>query len=252
MSFRKLILVFGLCTVLLMAGGCTGAAGEEQSKESEISEERQTEEETVSTEAPEAGTEAAEAESAQQDTDSAEAANDAPLRIYGTITEVGEGMITVENQSDASSSGEMILDIDPENTVLADGQTGLPLTLEDVQEGSFEAYLSPVMTMSLPPHTVPYVVVANISENSPAPKYAVLAKDPAAEDGGYSLEATDGRTYTVPEDVEISAFRTKNIVTLEDLTEGSGCLVWTDGEEAVSRIVLLEGETQASEETPQT
>ena len=95
-----------------MAGGCTGAAGEEQSKESEISEERQTEEETVSTEAPEAGTEAAEAESAQQDTDSAEAANDAPLRIYGTITEVGEGMITVENQSDASSSGEMILDID--------------------------------------------------------------------------------------------------------------------------------------------
>ena len=161
-------------------------------------------------------------------------------------------MITVENQSDASSSGEMILDIDPENTVLADGQTGLPLTLEDVQEGSFEAYLSPVMTMSLPPHTVPYVVVANISENSPAPKYAVLAKDPAAEDGGYSLEATGGRKYTVPEDAEISAFRTKNIVTLEDLTEGSGCLVWTDGEEAVSRIVLLEGETQASEETPQT
>ena len=183
MRFRKLILVSGFCTVLLMTGGCTGAAKEEQSKETEISEEGQT-------------------------------VNDAPLRIYGTITEVGEGMITVENQSDASSSGEMILDIDPENTVLADGQTGLPLTLEDVQEGSFEAYLGPIMTMSLPPHTVPYVVVANISENSQAPQYAVLAKDPAAEDGGYSLEATDGRTYTVPEDVEISAFRTKNIVTL--------------------------------------
>lgn len=221
MRFRKLILVSGLCTVLLMTGGCTGAAKEEQSKETEISEEGQT-------------------------------VSDAPLRIYGTITEVGEETITVDNQSDASVSGEIILNIDPENTVLADGQTGLPLTLEDVREGSFEAYLGPAMTMSLPPHTAPYVVVANIPENSPAPQYAVLAKDPAAEDGGYSLEATGGRKYTVPEDAEISAFRTKNIVTLEDLTEGSACLVWTDGEDAVSRIVLLEREAQDLEESSQT
>lgn len=204
-----------------MTGGCTGAAKEEQSKETEISEEGQT-------------------------------VSDAPLRIYGTITEVGEETITVDNQSDASVSGEIILNIDPENTVLADGQTGLPLTLEDVREGSFEAYLGPAMTMSLPPHTAPYVVVANIPENSPAPQYAVLAKDPAAEDGGYSLEATGGRKYTVPEDAEISAFRTKNIVTLEDLTEGSACLVWTDGEDAVSRIVLLEREAQDLEESSQT
>ena len=44
------------------------------------------------------------------------------------------------------------------------------------------------------------------------------------EDGYYTLKATDGRTYTIPEDVEISPFRTRNIVTLADLTAGRAAL----------------------------
>ena len=73
-------------------------------------------------------------------------------RIYGVITDVSasEQTITVDNQSDVSSTGEMILTIDPSNTEIIDAQTGLPVELSEVQSGSFEAYLGDAMTMSLP------------------------------------------------------------------------------------------------------
>lgn len=241
MKLRKLIWILGLSTVLLLAGACTGTAGEGEAQEYETSEETQVQEDEASGNTQEGSAEDAAGESAEQDGSSGEVVSEAPVRIYGAISEIGEDSITVDNQSDASASGEMILNIDPENTILADAQTGFPLTLADIQEGSFEAYLGPVMTMSIPPHTTPYMVIANIPEDGSAPQYAVLTKELVSADGGYTLEATDGRTYTIPEDVEISPFRTRNIVTLEDLTEGRGCLIWLDENETAVKIVLLEG-----------
>ena len=167
------------------------------------------------------------------------------------IKEVGEDTITVDNQSENAPSGEIILTIDPENTVLADGQTGLPVTLADVTEGSFEAYLGPAMTMSLPPHSTPYVVVVNLPEDGVAPQYAVAAEELVLEDGYYTLKATDGRTYTIPEDVEIAPFRTRNIVTLQDLTAGRACLIWLDENETAVKLILLEGTPGMPGETAQ-
>ena len=242
MNLKKLICILGIGMTLTMAAACTGNAGSQQTQENEALEDTQDTE--VSEDAQQ---EDAAEESTQEDP--GEAVSEAPVRIYGTITEVGEDTLTVDNQSDASTSGEIILNIDPENTILADAQSGLPLLLSDVQAGSFEAYLGPVMTMSIPPHTTPYVVVANIPEDGTAPQYAVAAGTPVLENGVYTLEATDGRTYTIPEDVEISPFRTRNIVTLADLTEGRASLLWLDENGTVSKVVLLETETQNAEAT---
>ena len=68
-------------------------------------------------------------------------AEDTAARIYGEVEEISEEDIIVDNQSDMSSQGEMILTIDPENTVLVDGESGLPLELSDVEKGGFVAYL---------------------------------------------------------------------------------------------------------------
>ncbi len=235
MKLRKLICIFGLGTVLMLAAACGGnnAAQDQQTQENTAVQEN--------TETEDENTDSAAEDGTEQDGGTEEAVSDAPVRIYGTITEVGEDTITVDNQSEMSTSGEIILNIDPENTVLVDAQTGLPMTLADIGEGSFEAYLGPVMTMSLPPHTTPYVVIANIPEDGAAPQYAVAASDLVQEDGSYTLEATDGRTYRIPEDVEISPFRTRNIVTLEDLTAGRAALIWLDESETAEKVVLLEG-----------
>ena len=41
--------------------------------------------------------------------------------------------------------------------------------------------------------------------------------------------------------MEIVPFRTKNIVSLGDLTAGRGCLIWLDENETAVKLVLLEG-----------
>ena len=228
MKLRKLVSILGLTAALSLAAACGQNEGS-------------TEQNQESTETEENG---GALEAAPEDTEGT-------VKISGVIKEVGEDTITVDNQSENAPSGEIILTIDPENTVIADGQTGLPVTLADVAEGSFEAYLGPAMTMSLPPHSTPYVVVVNLPEDGVAPQYAVAAEELVLEDGYYTLKATDGRTYTIPEDVEIAPFRTRNIVTLQDLTAGRACLIWLDENETAVKLILLEGTPGMPGETAQ-
>ena len=239
MRFKKIMWILGLTAALTFVGGCSGntAEGDQQTQESEEGQEVM---DTVPDEGaeaePEAGADTSPDESAGQEG----TVSEAPVRIYGTIQEVGEDTITVDNQSGNSYEGEIILTIDPESTLIVDGQTGLPLTLADIEGGSFEAYLGSIMTMSLPPQTVPYVVIANVPEDSAAPLYVVAAADAVLEDGVYTLEGTDGSTWEIPEDVDIQPFRTKNIVTVGDITEGRGCLIWQDDQGSVTKVVLFE------------
>ncbi len=169
-------------------------------------------------------------------------AEDTAVRIYGEIEEVSEEDIIVDNQSDMSSQGEMILTIDPENTVLVDGESGLPLELSDVEKGSFVAYLGPAMTLSLPPQCTPEVVFTNVSEKEAAPYYAVIARKPVAKDGGLKVVAEDGESYVIPDTAEIKPFRTRNVIRAEDIQKGSRCLIWQNEQEEVVRVVLLDAE----------
>ncbi len=169
-------------------------------------------------------------------------AEDTAVRIYGEIEEISEEDIIVDNQSDMSSQGEMILTIDPENTILVDGESGLPLELSDVEKGGFVAYLGPAMTLSLPPQCTPEVVFTNVSEKEAAPYYAVIARKPVAKDGCLKVVAEDGESYVIPDTAEIKPFRTRNIVRAEDIKKGSRCLIWQNEQEEVVRVVLLDAE----------
>lgn len=169
-------------------------------------------------------------------------AEDTAVRIYGEIEEVSEEDIIVDNQSDMSSQGEMILTIDPENTVLVDGESGLPLELSDVEKGSFVAYLGPAMTLSLPPQCTPEVVFTNVSEKEAAPYYAVIARKPVAKDGGLKVVAEDGESYVIPDTAEIKPFRTRNVIRAEDIQKGSRCLIWLNEQKEAVRVVLLDAE----------
>ena len=167
---------------------------------------------------------------------------DASAAVFGVITDVGENEITVDNQSDVSSQGEMILTIDPENTVLVDGESGLPLELSDVEKGGFVAYLGPAMTLSLPPQCTPEVVFANVSDKEAAPYYAVIDRKPVAKDGCLKVVADDGESYVIPDTAEIKPFRTRNVVRAEDIQKGSRCLIWLNEQEEAVRVVLLDAE----------
>ncbi|MCD8222599.1 MAG: hypothetical protein LUD07_10560 [Clostridiales bacterium] len=163
----------------------------------------------------------------------------APVRIWGVITGIEEDSIIVDNQSDVSSLGEIVLMIDPDSTYLLDGRNGFPVSLDEVQTGSFYACLGPMMTMSLPPQTVPYAVIVNIPEDASAPLY-VIADGPVAEkDNTKVLTTNDGTEYPIEEDARVQPFLTKNIVQMDDIRKGSECLLWMNTDGMVERIVLL-------------
>ena len=240
MKLKKLAWILGLTAALFVASACKGDSMDETQNAPAAAEEG-ADQEAASEEDAAQSQDAVEEETAEEDADVEDALSGTPIRIYGTIEEVGEDSLTVDNQSEASSQGEMIFQIDPESTVLVDAQSGLPVGLADVQTGSFEAYLNGPMTMSLPPQTTPEAVIVNIPADFEAPQYAVAAKELAEEEAYYTLEATDGRTWVIPKEVQIQPFRTRNIVTVEDIKEGSRCLIWTDEQGEAAKVVLLEG-----------
>lgn len=161
-------------------------------------------------------------------------------KIRGTITSADESEIVVDNQSENASAGEMILTVDfSQNTVL-DAVTGFPVTPDEIQPGSFEAYIGAAMTMSLPPQTNPYMVIVNIPEDAQAPQYIAASEQPVTENGVMMIKATDGNNYQIPEDAEIIPFLTRNIVRLDDITEGSRCLIWQDEDGVAKKVVLFQ------------
>ncbi|MCD8130185.1 MAG: hypothetical protein LUE16_02720 [Lachnospiraceae bacterium] len=167
---------------------------------------------------------------------------DAPVRIYGVISEVWveQSIILVDNQSGNSSSGELELKINTASTLVLDATTGYPVSLEEVETGSFEAYLGQTMTLSLPPQASTYVIIVNIPEDSAAPQYAVVALVEEDAEGNVIITATDGRVYVVPETAQIVPYRTKNIVTVEDIRVGGACLIWMDEDGMASKVQLFD------------
>lgn len=235
-------LTAGVVGAMMIMSGCSGqkadttttAAESQVTTEAKSEESTENKEETSKTQESESESVA---ETAQEEAGIADMK--APVRIWGDVTEVTDRAIYVDNQSDNSSSGEIILTIDPETTRILDGATGFPVDLEDIEKGSFEAYLGPAMTMSLPPQSMPYVVIVNIPEDVKAPRYVVAAGSVEEKEGKKVLEGNDGTEYTLTEDVTVEPYLTKQIVRLEDIKEGSECLVWLDEEDMGIRLVLF-------------
>ncbi len=216
--------------------GSSNEAGSEASTENEI---KQPEQEP---ELEESGSETEiEDFTPNEDSDTEDSREEkmAPARIWGVVTETGTDSIIVDNQSDVSSPGEIVLMIDPNSTYVLDGANGFPVSLDEVQTGSFYAYLGPTMTMSLPPQSVPYAVIVNIPEDAAAPLYVIAADAVNEKENTQILTANDGAEYSLAEDARVQPFLTKNIVQMTDIQRGSECLLWMNAEGVVERIVLL-------------
>ena len=98
------------------------------------------------------------------------------------------------------------------------------------------------MTMSLPPQCTPDMVIVNIAEDEAAPQYAEAAKDPVDStdvENTIVLEATDGRTYLIDKDAQVTPYLTRNIVKLQDLTAGTSCLLWEDENGIVTKVMIF-------------
>ena len=226
----------GICAaVVLGVGGCASNASAGTTAATQESKEATKEETTVADTVVESVTGAIESME--------ESGPEAPqaIRIFGPVTRTEDGRLSIDNQSGMSTSGEIILNVADDMTYILDAMTGLPVALEDVKDGdTIYAYIGPAMTMSLPPMTNAVMIFTNLPADAKAPDYVevkFMVTDAATSKS--VLTATDGTEFTLAEDCNIFPYLTRNIVTLDDLTQGKKCVVWSDDENTASKIMLF-------------
>ena len=226
----------GICAAIALgAAGCSAGANAETMSGSSVTAEENTEETTVSdTTVVESVTGAIESmEESQPEVPQS-------VRIYGPVTKMEDGRLSIDNQSGMSTSGEIILNVADDMTYILDAMTGLPVALEDVKDGdTIYAYIGPAMTMSLPPQTTGEVVIGKIPADQKAPEYITAVSMTANADGSWTLVSAAGKEYAVSADCRIMPYLTRQIVSLEDVEQGSNLLVWSDDQNQAQKLVLF-------------
>lgn len=163
------------------------------------------------------------------------------IRIYGTVTRGEDGRLSIDNQSGQSYSGEIVLNISDDETLILDAVSGDPYAADDIKDGdTIYVYIGPAMTMSLPPQTSAKVILANIPADFKVPDYVTV--DSVVTDASTSkseLTAADGTKYEIGADCSIVPYLTRNIVTLDDLTEGRTCMIWSDDQNVAQKIMVF-------------
>lgn len=176
----------------------------------------------------------------------AEADRAAPVRVWGTVSPWEGEDILLKNDDKDDPMNEVVLHVG-EDAYAVDAATGLPLDLKSVKEGdTLYAWIGPAVTMSLPPHAVPIVLVGGVPADAKAPEYYELTsggwKDPAGGGGiVFSFRDAEGnpQDLSVPPDAQVTPWLTRQIIRLEDIQAGSQILVWRDKDGVVNKVLVF-------------
>lgn len=159
------------------------------------------------------------------------------IKVWGTAQGWLRDGLHLTNPDLEDPYNDVILHITPE-TAVADGALGLPLGAESIAEGDrLEAWIGPAVMMSLPPQAAALAAVVNLPEGMAAGYHTVLAA--ALEEDGMAVAAEDGAVFAIPPTADISPWRTRQIVRLEDIARERRLLVWRDETGTVTRVVLF-------------
>lgn len=152
------------------------------------------------------------------------------LYVWGKVETVGTNRIQIINSSD--SSNDCILNIG-EDTLILDAVTGTPVALDSLKRfDKIAAYVSSVMTKSMPPITNAYVVFVNIPEDYRVPRYIEVGEILESNEDSVKLLTADNTLIAtfLKKDTEMFAYKTKNIVGLDDIHVKDEFIVWYEVE----------------------
>ena len=159
------------------------------------------------------------------------------VKVWGTVEGMMRDGLHLTNSDPNDPYNEIILHISPE-TAVADGGSGLPVGVESIGSGDrLTAWIGPAVMMSLPPRAAALAAVVNLPEGMTAAYCEVLAAE--LTEAGAAVTAIDGTAFVVPHTADISPWRTRQLVRLEDIVPGRQLLVWRDEAGTVIRVVLF-------------
>ena len=175
--------------------------------------------------------------------DSSEAASDEvyidmqPVSKWGYIESVDEANkkinfnsneFTVDDKGNYSeTTSEIVLNV-ADSTPILDGTTLAPVAMSDIDTSApVYVWVAQAMTMSMPPQTAAQVIIVNVPEDASAPMY-VIAQKVENTDGGIIITDQDGVKWRADGDTEVMPYLTRNIVTLDDIKEGTRLVLTQD------------------------
>ena len=162
--------------------------------------------------------------------------------MMGTIVSVEDGQLTMHRQ-DNGFDEDVVITI-AEDTKVLDAENGYPVERSDLKEGNtISAYVDEAMTLSLPPITNGLLILVQ-AEGYDFPRYTKVKELMAADtEGERILTAENGINYMITAETRLLPYLTRNIVSEEDLTEGTEILIWNEenGNKA-EKIVVFQGE----------
>lgn len=180
-----------------------------------------------------------------------------PVRIWGPVTKTETGSEDIKfffmnNQSGQSYSGELQVIVSNVYTRILDAATGLPFPYEQMKPGDTAyVYVGPALSASLNPMVNASLVLCNVPVGYKVPDYVTvesLSWNSARTEA--VLTATNGAVFTIPSDCETTPYLSRNIVTIDDLTSGTSCLLWSDSQNRASRIINFSAPGIPIEELP--
>lgn len=172
----------------------------------------------------------------------------APVRVWGKVTKLESGSLLLKNDNQDDIYSEVVVHL-PEGVPCVDAVSGLPMDMSRVKDGdTLYAWVGNAMTMSLPPQTSARIVVGNVPADYRMPEfYEITGLDrtvmpaiyPVPERTEVNLPVAGGETLKIPVSAQFIPWRTKCIVTVDDLVPGREILVWKDRDGVVTKVLVL-------------
>lgn len=149
-----------------------------------------------------------------------------PIMTYGFASELGESTLRIQNSNEYAAVSDVVLNITDE-TIILDAVTGESRAFEDIRESdTIYAYISPVMTRSLPPISNAILVLCNIPADFGVPIWAEVEQVIPGEEGKVSFLMDNDIVLHLDGEAELLPYLTKDVVGLDAIVPGTRLLSW--------------------------
>lgn len=148
-----------------------------------------------------------------------------PIQVYGTVTEITDSQISLENENQSDPYSSIVLNTGADTLILA-SQDFEERSLDDISVGdTLYAYVSPYMTRSIPPISNAVLILCEIPQDTAVPAYARITAV-SSDDQGNPMIETDQELILIPgEETIIQSLDGTQQLSVSDLKAGDTILV---------------------------
>lgn len=147
------------------------------------------------------------------------------IKVYGTVSEITDGQILLEDADGMSPYPSILLNLS-ENTYILGATDFAEKALADLNVGDYLiAYVSPMMTRSIPPMSNAALIFCDIPQDTGAPEYAQITDVYADDEGNMQITTDRDLVLNVTEDTVVQLFGSDETLTTGGLQIGDSILI---------------------------